>query len=101
MAPPDAFATVHYTEFGHVLDQVPRSFAHVRETETLTAGRIPGANIGMDPSQVPVYGSRQYGTTSTTRLSCPLTAIRVEQVASLTYSAVAGIRCCKHLGAIL
>lgn len=61
MALPDSFATVHYTEFGHVIDRAPRAFAHARPNKTLTAGRVPGANVGVDFTRCPSYGSRQYG----------------------------------------
>lgn len=59
LVPPDAVVTVMYTEFGQVLFS-DRSWCHMRAGERCTAGRIPGAMVGVDLKSIPTYGTRPY-----------------------------------------
>jgi hypothetical protein len=59
LVPPDAYATVMYTEFGQVLFS-ERSWRHFRPRERCTAGRVPTAMVGVDVPSAPTYGTRPY-----------------------------------------
>ena len=66
LVPPDAVVTVMYTEFGQVLFS-NRSWCHMRAGERCTAGRIPGAMVGVDLKSIPTYGTRPYDRVASVR----------------------------------